>query len=272
MYTKDFSDTEKKELRDSIKVSDDHLKVAEIFTTIQGEGPNTGIPVVFIRLSLCNLQCTWCDTPYTWNWEGTPFRHDTKDYEQVKYDPRKEIIEMVPGEIYSKVKKLARDSISHVVLTGGEPLVQQKSSAFLRMLELLVDEGDFEVEVETNGTIVPSDKVQKYITQFNVSPKLENSGNTVQARRRNRGYEFYTNSSNAFFKFVVTSKNDITEIEELVDMYKIPLDKVLLMPEGRTNEEMRSKAQELIALCIKKGYRFCNRLQVWAWDGALRGV
>ena len=271
MYTKEFSDVEKKEMRDALKVSDDHLKVAEIFSTIQGEGPNTGIPVIFIRLQLCNLHCVWCDTPYTWNWEGTDFKHDTKDYEQTKYDPRQEILTMLPSEIFFKVKELAGESIKRIVWTGGEPLVQQRSKAFEETLSLLCEAG-FKIEIETNGTLKPSEKIRPYITQYNVSPKLENSGNTVKERKKDKPYLFYTAHPNAYFKFVVCSEEDMAEIEELRELYNIPAEKILLMPEGRTEEEVKSRAQELVKICIERGYRFCNRLQVWVWDGALRGV
>ena len=271
MYTKDFSDEEKEGMKVALKVSDDHLKVAEIFSTVQGEGPNTGIPVIFLRLQLCNLQCTWCDTPYTWNWEGTDFTHTTKDYEQVKYDPRKEIEIRTPEEIHAKVKFLAGKNIHHVVLTGGEPLLQQRSKAFQVLLRLL-DTSGFHIEVETNGTITPSEDTQAFISQYNVSPKLANSNNSLVNRRKDKPYKFYTEHPKAYFKFVVTGEEDIAEIQEIQAQYDIPSSKILLMPEGRTEEETKKRAQELVELCKEYGYRFCNRLQVWIWDGALRGV
>ncbi|KKL71563.1 hypothetical protein LCGC14_2093660 [marine sediment metagenome] len=258
-------------MRKTIKISDDCLKIAEIFVTVQGEGPNTGIPVVFVRLQLCNLSCRWCDTPYTWNWEGTDFKHDTKDYEQKKYDPRKEIITMTPDEVLNKVKELAGKNVKRVIWTGGEPLIQQRSYAFIKTLQLLTDNG-FKIEVETNGTLKPSEEVQPYIDQYNVSPKLENSGNTLKVRRKDKPYEFFTKAPNAYFKFVVMDEKDMEEIQEIQKQYNIPSSKILLMPEGRTEEETKARAQKLVKLCIKYGYRFCNRLQVWIWDGAVRGV
>ena len=154
MYTKEYTKDEKREMRDLLKVSDDHVKISEIFATIQGEGPNTGIPVIFLRTALCNLSCHFCDTPYTFNWEGTDIKLSTKSYEQVKYDPRKEIIIMSPIEILEKVKSLAGKNIKRVILTGGEPLLHQRSNAFVAALVLLVANG-FKIEVETNGTLKP---------------------------------------------------------------------------------------------------------------------
>ena len=271
MYTKEYTDDDKAAMRDILRFSDTQLKVAEIFSTVQGEGPNTGVPVIFVRLQKCNLVCTWCDTSYTWNWEGTDFTHDTKDYEQVKYDPRKEIIIMSPDEILADVKKKAGNGITRVILTGGEPLMQQKTAAFLQMLHGLHSNA-FRVEVETNGTLKPRTDIMRYIDQYNVSPKLANSGNSLSTRQRDKAYEFFTAQAFTFFKFVVTSDEDLEEIVGIQKKYNIPTHKILLMPEGRSDEETRARAQEIVALCIEHGYRFCNRLQVWIWDGALRGV
>lgn len=271
MYTQEYSQEDKKEMNSLLKISDDHIKVSEIFATIQGEGINTGIPVIFIRLQLCNLQCIWCDTGYTWNWEGTSFEHDTKDYEQKKYDPRKEIKIMTAKQVVHEVEKVsANKKINHIVLTGGEPLMHQKSKAFYDMINMLSYK--YIIEVETNGTLVPEDWLIKYILRFNVSPKLENSNNSISSRERKKPYEHFAEIHNSIFKFVISNKKDLKEIEELVKKYYIPSNKILLMPEGRTDEELREKAQWLVDICIEKGYRFCNRLHAWVWDGALRGV
>jgi len=271
VYTREFSPDEIKEMREMVKLSPSHLKVTEIFSTVQGEGPNTGVPVIFIRLSLCNLHCSWCDTPYTWNWEGTKFTHDTKSYEFPKYDPRKEILTLSPIQILQEVQKVAGENINRVVLTGGEPLLQQRSPAFVGALQLLI-ENNYIIEVETNGTLIPSEAAQKRISQFNVSPKLANSKNELELRRKDKPYRFYTSHPYAWFKFVVERDDDLTEIFEIQKQYGIPPEKILLMPQGRTEEETKARAQFIVELCKQHGYRFCNRLQVWIWDGALRGV
>ena len=83
----------------------------EIFHTVQGEGRNTGLPSVFIRSSLCNLHCWWCDTDYTWNWEGTPFAHD-RDREPgyAKYRREEQILEMPWDEIAEKAAEFGAAS------------------------------------------------------------------------------------------------------------------------------------------------------------------
>src|SRR3954454_16310714 len=85
----------------------------EIFASIQGEGASAGTPSVFVRLSLCNLACSWCDTAYTWDWK--------------RYDPKAEIVEIEIDDVVARVETLAGASTRSVVLTGGEPLQQQGS-------------------------------------------------------------------------------------------------------------------------------------------------
>lgn len=262
-----------------LKISDTHLKLAkfangepEIFASVQGEGPNTGIPTVFIRLSLCNLKCVYCDTPYTWNWEGTGFLHkDAQTGENKKYCLKKEIIELTSAEVIAYVIKVSGPNIHHVVITGGEPLMHRSSNAFKFLLTELKSMG-YHIEIETNGTLIPDAYIASLIDQFNVSPKLENSGNSLQSRQKDKAYKFLVSQPNTYFKFVVMGKEDLDEIFKLQALYNIPATKILLMPEGRTDKETQVRAQEIVELCKQNGYRFCNRLHVWIWDGTLRGV
>ena len=84
------------------------LLVAETFTSFQGEGPSTGQPATFIRLSRCNLSCQFCDTPYTWDW--------------ARFHPAAEARRQVVAELADWA--LAQPA-RLVVITGGEPLLQQ---------------------------------------------------------------------------------------------------------------------------------------------------
>lgn len=102
------------------------MKIAEIFTSIQGEGISSGYPTVFIRLAGCNLRCRYCDTQNAQN-EGEN--------------------EMAVATI---VEEVFRSGVTHVCITGGEPLLQQHD--LLALLQMLHDAGR-EITIETNGTI-----------------------------------------------------------------------------------------------------------------------
>lgn len=231
----------------------------EIFASIQGEGRNLGRFSVFMRASLCNLHCIWCDTDYTWNWQGTPFKH-VRDSEPGyrKYDKSAEIVEISASDIAERVKALGA---KNVVLTGGEPLLQQEEACQLMRI-LREANQDFTFEVETNGTIVPSSEFDKAISQYNVSPKLANSGNPANMRFRDEAVHFFARSRKAWFKFVCGRPMDIDEVVEIVTKYGIKPTRVFLMPQGTTSEQIRQTSQALIGRCIDLGFNFTDRLHI----------
>ncbi len=115
--------------RAPVNIKTDFFDVQEIFSTIQGEGPNTGVPSVFLRLGGCNLACSFCDT----------------EFESFKQTHLNDIISEV------KEKSLNSNGIRSynlVVITGGEPMRQPIEI----LCEKLLNEG-FSVQIETNGTI-----------------------------------------------------------------------------------------------------------------------
>ena len=160
----------------------------EIFHSIQGEGISIGVPSVFVRCSGCNLQCHWCDTEYTWNWEGTPYLH-AKDRpgHPAKFDRKAVQFRLSPAEVAAIVRE---SRCTNVVFTGGEPMLQQRPLAELANI-LQADDPGYEFEVETNGTIVPMEPFANLITRFNVSPKLSNSGLPEELRICTRRSAFW---------------------------------------------------------------------------------
>lgn len=240
----------------------------EIFHTIQGEGVSAGCPAVFVRTSLCNLHCVWCDTDHTWNFEGTPWPHE-KDPVPGYAKHRKEdvILEMTPGEV---ARRVVAFGCNRVVLTGGEPLLQQEE-LLAAIHEVRAALPDCVFEVETNGTRVPDAGFAEAVGQFNVSPKLANSGIDESLRIQPAALEGFARMDKAWFKFVVTSPADVAEIQTLRTRFGIPTDRVLLMPEGRTAAELDRSAGQLAGLCRDLGFRFCDRLHVRIW-GDRRGV
>ena len=231
----------------------------EIFYTIQGEGRNAGNPSVFVRTSLCNLHCVWCDTNYTWNWEGTPFTH--KYQPEKKFKMSEQIIEMTPEEIFNYIKEIAPfPQCKSVVMTGGEPLLQQP--AWIELMKLMKPHGYF-FEVETNGTILPSHEFLELVDQITTSPKLENSGNDKKLRDREIVQKlFVEHFEKVWWKYVVTCEDDLKEVLELVQRYNIPCDHVFLMPEGWVRKDLRKKQEWIAELCKKYGFRYSDRLHI----------
>ena len=225
------------------------MQVNEIFKSIQGEGPNFGKPAVFLRTAQCNLKCTWCDTKYTWDWEN--------------YDFQKEVNEMTIDEIKGAILDL---EINHLVITGGEPLLQQDDLADL--LSFL--KPNFYVEIETNCTILPNKMLTDLVDQWNVSPKTENSGNPLELYENNECYYFFANQENCFFKYVVENEADIPEIKKFVTKYKIPEKRVQLMTQASTKEEIRIREKSISELAKSNNFTFSPRLHVAMW-GSQRG-
>jgi len=222
----------------------------EIFSSIQGEGVSMGVPSVFVRLSLCNLRCTWCDTKYTWDWEH--------------YDPKTEIVTLDVPEILHRVEA---GKARNVVITGGEPLQQQRP---LVALATALRQSGKRLEIETNGTYRPIPELADLINQWNVSPKLANSGNEPGKRDVPEAMTWFAAAPDAYFKFVVAGEDDLAEVQTLVARYAIPVERVLLMPEGRDPVALRQRSLWLVDQCREHGYRFSTRLHVILW-GDKRG-
>ena len=119
---------------------------------------------------------------------------------------------------------------------------------------------DYYIEIETNGSqpVLCEDEVNL----FTVSYKTSNSGNAP--------YELKTKNEKCVYKFVVDSPKDFQEIEEIISRYKLPAEKIFLMPQGVTREELLKKHDFITEYCKKKGYRFTTRLHILNW-GAARG-
>lgn len=230
----------------------------EIFYTLQGEGRNTGRPSIFIRSSLCNLHCRWCDTDYTWNWEDTDFVHESSR----KYKREEQIIDFSIGEI---VESVSQFPCSNFVLTGGEPLIQEKAWAEL----MTAISGQF--EVETNGTLLPSDAFLERVDQINVSPKLKNSGIDPALRLKPDVLKELVATENADFKFVVDDKSDFEEIQALCEAVVIPAHRIFLMPKANSVAELEANQDFVAGLAQKHGLNYSDRLHLRLF-GAKRGV
>lgn len=118
------------------------LNIKEIFTSIQGEGPYAGVPAVFVRLAGCNLTCSFCDTDFTTDAKLLSEEH-----------------------IVGEVSAMDQGSVDLVVVTGGEPFMQDIS-----LLVKLLTNACFTVQIETNGTYPIPDEIWE-LADIVCSPK-----------------------------------------------------------------------------------------------------
>ena len=227
------------------------MKISEIFYSIQGEGTLVGVPSVFVRTSGCNLRCVWCDTPYTsWSPEGSDWA-----------------VERI-------METVATFPASHVVVTGGEPMIAPQ---MVDLTELLRERG-LHITIETAGTV----HAPVACDLMSISPKLKNStpverdgGRWAVQHDRLRWQPAVLKELMSVcdyqFKFVIAAPDDLEEVEQMRQDLRAPRAKVLLMPEGTNPETIRQRGLWLAEICKEYGYRFSPRLHVDLW-GDKRGV
>ena len=248
--------------------------------TIQGEGSLIGVPCLFIRTSACNLRCMFesngfiepCDTDYT-SWNNVNHKWEISD-------------------IISVIKYNIRNA-KHIVISGGEPLLQAKSLTFL-CKEIKRNFEDIHITIETNGTIF-NDKLIEYVDLFSISPKLSNSNPTskkleIYNKKNNTDYKTKLNHNkiryniealqkyilNSFenvgnvpvydiqFKFVVSDNNDIKEIKEnyIYKLEYLEQSDIILMAVGMTKEHLLKSKMFVLEQCIINGWRYTDRLHI----------
>ncbi len=164
------------------------MKVFEIFPSLQGEGPFQGIPSTFIRLSGCNLRCRWCDTPDTQSGNAGE--------------------EMTCDEVFGQVKKYG---LSHVCITGGEPLLQQDE-----LIPLLIDlhEDGYITEIESNGTIDPSPAMKYSSICLDIKCPSSGENSDISLVKKLRSVDS--------LKFVVGGTDDLEYMAGILDEISTP--------------------------------------------------
>jgi len=207
-----------------------NMRVSEVFFSLQGEGPQLGLPAWFIRFSGCNLECSWCDSKYAKKGIDTSVYKIISDLEQKEDEEN----------VYCK----------NIILTGGEPLLQKDLLKLIKMF------GDRKFYIETNGTIYKQEIIG--FATFIVSPKLQFlNPKYIEALRK-----WSTVSS---FKFVIGSKKDFDQAVNLCKELN-KFDDVYFMPMG-TNEKVLKNRMLSIAEWIKElGWgQLTMRMQVYLW-------
>lgn len=246
-------------LTPKLTVATDDIGGPEIFASLQGEGPSQGMPVVFVRLSRCNLACTWCDTAYTWRFEGDNRPHR----DGIAFERKANQVTLTPADVANRIAALGQNRL---VITGGEPLLQ--AGGLAQMLEHLPD---ISVEIETNGTVQPPVRLDVRVDQYNVSPKLAHSGNPAGLALIPERLDAWATDPRAFLKFVVATPEDVAEVLELQRSYRFKPGHVFLMAEGTDSAAQRARQAWLAPLCLEHGFRMSDRLHIHLY-GDTRGT
>lgn len=215
--------------------------------TAQGEGPHCGRRCAFVRLGFCNLTCTWCDTPYTWD--------------HARYDVAAQSPATPVADIRERLTALDVDT---VVLSGGEPMMWVGSHALEQLLG-----GPWDWHVETNGTKTPPDWWPGAVAHTTVSPKLANSG--VDEQRRivpdalTSWSKTATYTGRVAFKFVIAQPRDLGEVEQLVREFQLPRRHVWVMPEGVGADTVLALHRAIAQPALDLGYNTTTRLHTLLW-------
>jgi 7-carboxy-7-deazaguanine synthase len=241
------------------------MHIAEIFHSIQGEGQYAGTPSVFVRTSGCNLRCWFCDTAYT-SWEPEGEQRSWED-----------VLAQVRGY-----------QCAHVVITGGEPLLQSNVIPLTKALRF----SKHHVTIETAGTVY----LPVHADLMSISPKRPNSTPrpggpvpsgmsrevsgreleqwTVRHERTRDNPDAVSRLIDEFpyqFKFVIDRREDLEDVEGYLARFAaVPADNVWLMPQGVTAEELAAKAGWVEELAVARGYRYSPRLHIELF-GNVRG-
>jgi 7-carboxy-7-deazaguanine synthase len=225
------------------------MLITEIFKSIQGEGTRAGLPCIFVRLTGCNLRCTWCDTAYAFH-GGT------------KYSV---------GEVLEKVNVLAgngQQRVSLVEITGGEPLLQQETPA---LAQELMSSG-YTVMVETSGErfvgVLPGAVIKI------VDVKCPDSGEPDTFDMTNLDVV----GANDEIKFVISTRRDYDFARDFVTKHRLAerVREVLFSPVFADPNGAWSglTARELTEWILSDGLRVRLGLQLhkFIWDPAMKGV
>lgn len=170
------------------------MKVCEIFPSIQGEGSLVGIPMLFVRLTGCNLRCTYCDTKYAYT-EGNDF------------------------SVEEVLKKIRNFKFKYVEITGGEPLLQQE---VYPLIDNLVR--DFNVVLETNGSIL----IERVNSQVKIILDIKTPGSGMSDKNLLDNIKFLKEKDE--IKFVITDRNDYDWSKNFIKSYPTKAKEILFSP------------------------------------------
>tara|TARA_R110002167_G_scaffold2540_3_gene12830 strand:- start:2522 stop:3253 length:732 start_codon:yes stop_codon:yes gene_type:complete len=234
------------------------LAISEVFYSIQGEGKTVGIPSVFVRLGGCNLMCGGMGTQFDGELHNdAEWRCDSVEvWMRAK---SKKVEDILPEDCIKAIENNA-----HIILTGGEPMMQQAGlEAFIKYVKHNINANAY-FEVETNGTIMPNEFLLYQIHLWNCSPKLLNSGMDKEMSLKPEVIK-QLNTKNTIFKFVVSAEKEWIEIQK--DFLPIvERQKVYLMPAGENQELLNENKLNVVELAKANYLNFTTRLHIEIWN------
>jgi 7-carboxy-7-deazaguanine synthase len=227
------------------------LVVSEVFHSVQGEGPALGRPASFLRLGGCNLTCTFCDAGYTWD--------------AAVFDLRAELVRRTAADILAELTEHGTPPL--VIVTGGEPLLQQRPGYGLGPLVAELVARGSAVHVETNGTIAPSPELVELVGLFVVSPKLPHAGMPADRTIHGAvlaGFAALAHTGRACLKVVCCTPADVAATAALAEQVGWPPSAVWIMPEGVDPATLAARHQALIGPALEHGMNTTTRLHILA--------
>ena len=226
------------------------MQITEIYKSLQGESTHAGLPCVFVRLTGCNLRCSWCDSEYT-------FQGGRK---------------MAMEEVWDEVKRLSPGGL--VEITGGEPMLQERE--VVPLMQRLLEDG-YQVLLETSGER-PLERVPARVIKI-VDVKCPNSGEPDTFRLEN----LETLTARDEVKFVLSGRDDYEFARDFAERYRLSgrVAAILFSPAfrkdatgSRDSSHCLLDPQELAEWMIADNVpaRLGMQLHKFIWDPALKGV
>jgi len=211
------------------------LKINEVFHSIQGESRHAGRPCVFVRLTWCNLRCTWCDTAYAFE-EGEDRRVG-------------EILEVVAGY-----------GTRYVLVTGGEPLLQD---GVHDLMGELLDRG-YEVAIETGGSL----DIATVDRRAMIVMDLKCPGSGMAGRNRWENLPLLKSADEV--KFVIADRVDYDWARETIDRHLSPARCGILLSPAHDRLDPRRLAEWVLA--DRLPVRLQLQIHKYIWPPDARGV
>jgi len=216
------------------------LLISEIFHSIQGESSLSGKPFHFIRLTGCNLRCSYCDTAYAF--------HGGKQ-----------------TTIEDIIKKLSSHPTKNVLITGGEPLIQKNTPKLAQILQ----EKGYHVSIETHGEA----SIEKVVPFAKIIMDIKTPGSNVHNRKNTGRFGFENNlpllKKTDEVKFVITNQEDYHWAKQQVLNLNIPTQEILFSPvlsDSRSYEFSKWLAEQILKDSLQVRFQLQLHKIIWGFE------